>query len=446
MRSFRFTISGLMGIVVAVSVGLAALRSSSMTWAGVTFLMAVWVLSLGVVGVACGRQSERAWWLGFSLFGWGYLSLAFYHSFFPDAYGLPNPRTMELLYPLRSYIDALPRPGYGEDFYSEVGHSLLSLVAAALGGLLSHAFFGEPAVPPALPIADRQEVVRAPRRWWRRHEVLGLVGLLLYTSAALFGVRKAPGLWAGVTVLLTWGLLGLTAIAAVSGRGRRRVIFLGATLFGAGYLVLVSSHLRDSETWAQSATYRLLESLRPWLPTVVKELPGKSDGIAYANARVFVALDQRISMPFREETPLEDVLRYIRAATRGPDGRNILIHVDPVELMEAEKTMQSPVRLDLGRPVENNLAPPLETTRDGFCRPGRGDHDQIRTKRPGRPYFVLRRPLPCHRALRSGLARGVSRRRAGSDRLRPQGRATRLNAEGSNRRPARLVRAANACE
>jgi hypothetical protein len=53
-------------------------------------------------------------------------------------------------------------------------------------------------------------------------------------------------------------------------------------------------------------------------------------------------------MPFRNETPLEDVLAHIQAQTKSqelPDG--IPIYVDPVGLNEAEKTMTSPITFDV---------------------------------------------------------------------------------------------------
>ena len=52
-----------------------------------------------------------------------------------------------------------------------------------------------------------------------------------------------------------------------------------------------------------------------------------------------------MSMPFANETPLEDILRYIKTATESPQLQNgIPIYVDPAGLTEAEKTMTSPVR------------------------------------------------------------------------------------------------------
>jgi hypothetical protein len=67
-------------------------------------------------------------------------------------------------------------------------------------------------------------------------------------------------------------------------------------------------------------------------------------------------LEEPISMSFANETPLEDVLKYIKAATQGPNDTGIPIYVDPVGLNEAEKTMTSPVTLDLeGVPLKTTL-------------------------------------------------------------------------------------------
>jgi tetratricopeptide (TPR) repeat protein len=68
-------------------------------------------------------------------------------------------------------------------------------------------------------------------------------------------------------------------------------------------------------------------------------------------------LDQPVSMPFQQETPLEEVIKYIKSATISPqlpDG--IPIYVDPVGLQEAEKQMSSPVTLSLeGVPLKRSL-------------------------------------------------------------------------------------------
>ena len=71
---------------------------------------------------------------------------------------------------------------------------------------------------------------------------------------------------------------------------------------------------------------------------------------------ILAKLDEPISMSFANETPLEDVLKYIKSATQGPNDTGIPIYVDPVGLNEAEKTLTSPVTLDLeGVPLKTTL-------------------------------------------------------------------------------------------
>ena len=61
-------------------------------------------------------------------------------------------------------------------------------------------------------------------------------------------------------------------------------------------------------------------------------------------------------MSFANETPLEDVLKYIKSATQGPNDTGIPIYVDPAGLNEAEKTMTSPVTLNVeGLPLKLTL-------------------------------------------------------------------------------------------
>ena len=71
---------------------------------------------------------------------------------------------------------------------------------------------------------------------------------------------------------------------------------------------------------------------------------------------ILAKLNEPISMSFANETPLEDVLKYIKSATQGPNDTGIPIYVDPVGLNEAEKTLTSPVTLDLeGVPLKTTL-------------------------------------------------------------------------------------------
>lgn len=91
-------------------------------------------------------------------------------------------------------------------------------------------------------------------------------------------------------------------------------------------------------------------------------------------AATWVKLQKRIAMPFSNETPLEDVLKYIKSATAPPadakggdankpapteaatSSAELQIYVDPVGLQEAEKTVSSPITIHLeGVPLATSL-------------------------------------------------------------------------------------------
>jgi hypothetical protein len=176
------------------------------------------------------------------------------------------------------------------------------------------------------------------------------------------GAVRAPGQWAGATVLLTWGVLGLAVVAALCGRRTRRAACLGATAFGVGYMLLVAGQpvaiMTDvnNRPWTQVSTNRLLNALRPWVPKLVSEFPPASDGVAFANARILRALERTVPMRFPQETPLKKVLEYIAASTRDPDGYKIPVYVDPDALRDVEKSIESPVTIDLdGVPLRTSL-------------------------------------------------------------------------------------------
>jgi hypothetical protein len=76
-----------------------------------------------------------------------------------------------------------------------------------------------------------------------------------------------------------------------------------------------------------------------------------------AAAKIWAKLRQPLAMPFAQETPLEDVLKYVQTATAGEGmERGLQFYVDPAGLLEAEKTLQSPVTLNLeGLPLTTTL-------------------------------------------------------------------------------------------
>ena len=101
---------------------------------------------------------------------------------------------------------------------------------------------------------------------------------------------------------------------------------------------------------------------RPVTPRKAKK-PARAEDMSKGAAKtrnrsmILAKLDEPISMSFAEETPLEDVLKYVKQATTTKTYAGIPIYVDPVGLQEAEKSMTSTVRnMDLeGVPLRRTL-------------------------------------------------------------------------------------------
>lgn len=111
------------------------------------------------------------------------------------------------------------------------------------------------------------------------------------------------------------------------------------------------------EDWGTLPTDHLLHAVKRRFPPIVSGESSSSPDVVAANAAIIEALKQTVPMSFEEETPLEDVLKHIKAATPFPGGKSIPIYVDPIGLSEADKTMASTVRnvhLD-GIPLKTTL-------------------------------------------------------------------------------------------
>src|SRR3954449_13470858 len=74
--SRRISLAGLMALIFVFAIGVAALRDASETWTGIVLLMTLGLLGVSVFGVIYRSGGRRAWWLGFGLFGWGYVALS----------------------------------------------------------------------------------------------------------------------------------------------------------------------------------------------------------------------------------------------------------------------------------------------------------------------------------------------------------------------------------
>ena len=75
MRNFRFNIATVLGVISLLGVGIAGLRESDDLWDSGVFTLTIGVLFVSILLTVHRSNASRAYWIGFALFGWGYLSL-----------------------------------------------------------------------------------------------------------------------------------------------------------------------------------------------------------------------------------------------------------------------------------------------------------------------------------------------------------------------------------
>ena len=346
MRSIRFTIAWLMTVVLILALGFAALRNPTPLWAGSVSLATQAIICLAVVGAVCRTGRERAWWLGFAAFGWSYL-----HPW-GDFYIWMKTPMQSVLEALRAWMNvpiSASKPGtpiVWQQAFFQIGHNLWALIFATLGGFLASAIFGAAAARTTETASGSPAPAGVPRRGLVLPCIIMLAGLVLVTAVGIACARLEPGTYVGLTYLLTWWLIGLTALGALFGRGRRREFWMGATFFGAGFLIVAFGRQPYDEHIPQAflPSVEFLEALRPRLESFLSRLYAADQSAAVRNERIFVNLKQRVPMPFAVDTPFEDVLTYIKDATRNLDGQAIPIYVDPIGLSVSDKTLRSVVR------------------------------------------------------------------------------------------------------
>jgi len=69
------SVAGLMGLIVACAIGLAALRGANELWAGLLSLLTTALLGVAILNVIHREGLARARWIGFLVFAGGYLML-----------------------------------------------------------------------------------------------------------------------------------------------------------------------------------------------------------------------------------------------------------------------------------------------------------------------------------------------------------------------------------
>jgi hypothetical protein len=388
----RFSIARMMCVVLVAAIGFAALRASLVSQAGLMLLVTCGVLMLGVVGTVCRGPQERACWLGFTLFGAGYLTLVHATAF--SSRSLPTITLVEFIASeFGAKLDFSPA-NYGGAAWDSLAptvrivHCLWALALALLGCILAGLLVGRPAVPSLTTGDEAPSDTRLRTVRWKWAVLIGLAGFWSTAMAAAIGRWPAPGAWAGTSFLLTTALLGFAALAAAFRRDRSRAVWLGAALFGFGYLALTFGKSQLFIVAPHLPTEGLLNRLlRPGGPPWQSQFPDFTTA-RFTRVRNDVSmrkLDQPIPFHFPENTPLEDVLKYIRSATKDANFPGIPIYVDPVGLENAEKSMTSTVgNMDLDAiPVRDGLRLCMKqldlefSVREGFIMISDGDSATI---------------------------------------------------------------------
>lgn len=96
MNTLRFSLAKLLGAVVLVALGLAALVNATDFWVRVSVTLAVLVLLSAIARALYSSDNRRAFWSGFAIFGWGYFVLGFV---VPDSVPLVTQSLLDHLYP-----------------------------------------------------------------------------------------------------------------------------------------------------------------------------------------------------------------------------------------------------------------------------------------------------------------------------------------------------------
>jgi hypothetical protein len=168
----RYTLRQLLGLVVLVALALPALVYPSLWWAAAWLSGCLLMLSVSLLGMINRNADRRAFWIGFALFGWAYLTmlyapvldrhvghrlittkvLAYRQLHLPRAAGeaqcfqtspveIALQPTAWISYTVSTETGTFPIPVSQWDFFQQVGHSLFALLLACFGGFVSRWFY-----------------------------------------------------------------------------------------------------------------------------------------------------------------------------------------------------------------------------------------------------------------------------------------------------------------
>ena len=140
-----------MAIVAVIAISLTALRHANPIWLAVIHSSVLLVLFVSLLGALFSADSQRAFWTGFAIFGWGYLMLIYG---WPSVshFGVVTTTILESVQPdVDSGLAQSTGPSNGLSILSfakssrvrfeQIGHSSFAICFACFGGLVAHRFY-----------------------------------------------------------------------------------------------------------------------------------------------------------------------------------------------------------------------------------------------------------------------------------------------------------------
>jgi hypothetical protein len=283
----RFSLAALVGVILLVSVYLAALRQST-TWAAeLALTLTIGVLTAGLLWALFHPAANRWFWVGFLLGGWGYLLVAFSGwSQTPLSSHLITTRLVAALHeqmPLANSQNVMVEwhstwypsevlrrsggkyfihyTGYGSNWDEWVGpdrirgelgpflhisHSLLSLVLAVVGGAAG-GFLGS--------------ATRSRTWFW----IAWGCAASAVIAASILAVAYDCELAASAALSLLLLVLLFAALAATSSVRAQRSFALGFAIVGCTYFLLHFGPGLETAIGQNLLSTRLLQQLQDWL-------------------------------------------------------------------------------------------------------------------------------------------------------------------------------------
>ena len=164
MKTIAFSIKGLLAAVTMIAVGLVALLNASPMWDSIIVTLTLFLLLTALLSLACRPGPRRAFWIGFAIFGWGYLTLVdspivardlTVRSILPTNVALDmlhmalarifDPSSVERMPPDVRALRGPPRQAFvrlpNRPSFHRIGHCLWAWLLAVIGGFMARHFY-----------------------------------------------------------------------------------------------------------------------------------------------------------------------------------------------------------------------------------------------------------------------------------------------------------------